>query len=129
MTEPRISPTEALRLMQDEGYTYLDVRTQTEFDLGHPAGAKNIPWLFERTAGAQPNPQFVQTVEHDLGRNAKLIVGCHTANRSAKAAAALRDAGFSNIFEQRSGWAGLRDSFGGVTDPGWEELGLPIERG
>jgi rhodanese-related sulfurtransferase len=128
MTEPRVSPTEALRLMQEEGYTYLDVRTKTEFDLGHPAGAKNIPWVFQRTGGAQPNPQFVQSAEKAFGINAKLIVGCHTANRSTRAAAALRDAGFPNVLEQRAGMAGLRDSFGGVTDPGWEELGLPIER-
>jgi rhodanese-related sulfurtransferase len=128
MSESRVSPAEALRLMREEGYTYLDVRTQTEFDLGHPAGAKNLPWVFERTAGAPPNPQFVKTAEEQFGRDAKLIVGCHTANRSAKAAAALRAAGFANVLEQRAGMAGLRDAFGGVTDPGWEELGLPIER-
>jgi rhodanese-related sulfurtransferase len=128
MSEWRISPAEALRLMREQGYTYLDVRTQTEFELGHPAGARNLPWVFERTAGAQPNPRFVETAEEQFGRDGKLIVGCHTANRSAKAAAALRAAGFTNVLEQRAGWAGLRDAFGGVTDPGWEELGLPIER-
>lgn len=128
MSESRISPTEALRLMRESGYTYLDVRTVPEFELGHPAGSKNIPWVFERTAGAQPNPNFVQTAETQFGRDAKLIVGCHTANRSAKAAAALRAAGFTNILEQRAGMAGIRDAFGGVTDPGWEALGLPIER-
>jgi rhodanese-related sulfurtransferase len=128
MTDARVSPTEALRLMNDEGYTYVDVRTQTEFELGHPAGAKNIPWVFQRTPGAQPNPQFVATVERVVGPDAKVIVGCHTANRSVKAAAALEAAGFLHVLVQRAGWAGLRDAFGGVTDPGWEELKLPIER-
>lgn len=128
MADTRISPTEALELMRAKGYTYLDVRTETEFALGHPAGARNVPWVFDRAAGAPPNPAFVQTIERDYGRDAKLIVGCHTANRSAKAATALRAAGFSNVLEQRAGWAGVRDAFGGVTDPGWEELGLPVER-
>lgn len=128
MTESRISPTEALRLMKDEGYTYVDVRTKSEFELGHPAGAKNIPWVFQRTPGAQPNPQFVSSVEKEVGPDSKVIVGCHTSNRSIKAAEALEMAGFSNVVVQRAGWAGVRDSFGGVTEPGWEELKLPIER-
>lgn len=128
MTEERISPQEALRLMRDEGYIYVDVRTPTEYELGHPAGSKNLPWVFERTPGAKPNPDFVSKAEKDFGRDAKLILSCHTANRSVKGAEALKDAGFKNVLVQRAGWAGIRDAFGGVTDPGWEELGLPVER-
>ena len=128
MADARISPTEALALMREQGYAYLDVRTAAEFALGHPAGAHNVPWVFDRTAGAPPNPQFVPTIEQTFGRDANLIVGCHTANRSAKAATALRAAGFTNVLEQRAGWAGVRDAFGGVAEPGWEALGLPVER-
>ena len=35
----RVSPAEAKTLM-DEGYVYLDVRSEPEFAAGHPAGAR-----------------------------------------------------------------------------------------
>jgi len=38
-----ISPEEAHDLMEDEDYVYVDVRTQAEFEGGHPEGAYNVP--------------------------------------------------------------------------------------
>jgi rhodanese-related sulfurtransferase len=128
MTETQISPAEALRLMREQGYTYVDVRTVPEYELGHPEGAKNIPWQQERGAGAVPDPKFVENTERQFARDAKLIVGCHTANRSVKAATALRGAGFTDVLVQRAGWAGLKDAFGGAVEPGWEALGLPASK-
>ena len=34
---------QAHALQQNEGYTYVDVRSVPEFDAGHPAGAQNVP--------------------------------------------------------------------------------------
>jgi rhodanese-related sulfurtransferase len=120
MAEARISPNEALTLMREQGYVYVDVRSPTEFELGHPEGARNVPWL--------DNPDFLGSMQRMFKSDAKLIVGCRTNNRSAKAVAALRGAGFSDVIEQRAGMAGLRDAFGGLIEAGWEDAGLPVTR-
>ena len=39
----RISPEEAHAKVTNEGYAYVDVRTEAEFAAGHPAGAYNVP--------------------------------------------------------------------------------------
>jgi rhodanese-related sulfurtransferase len=118
MPSERISPREAFQLMREDGYVYVDVRSPVEFALGHPEGAQNVPWL--------DNPDFLGDMQRMFARNAKIIVGCRTNNRSAKAAAALRGAGYSDVIEQRAGMAGLRDAFGGMLEPGWEDSGLPV---
>ena len=46
---PRVSPQEAKKLI-DEGYTYLDVRTEVEYAAGHAVGAHNVPVMI-LTAG------------------------------------------------------------------------------
>src|SRR5262245_45802054 len=114
--------------MRDQGYVYLDVRTPTEFALGRPQGSVNVPWQLDLAPGTPPNPDFLDAVRKLFAADAKLIVGCRTANRSARAAAAMRAAGYSDVLEQRGGMAGVRDAFGGVVEPGWESLGLPIDR-
>ena len=45
MAIKRISPEEARALVEDQGYSYLDVRSVPEFEAGHPVGAYNIPLL------------------------------------------------------------------------------------
>lgn len=120
MADDRVSPQEALHLMRDEGYVYVDVRSPTEFALGHPEGAVNVPWL--------DNPDFLGDIRRAFTKDAKLIVGCRTNNRSAKAAAAMRGDGYLDVREQRAGMAGTRDPFGGVIEQGWEDSGLPVSR-
>ncbi len=121
----RISASEAFALMREQGYTYLDVRTPAEFELGHPTGAVNIPWQLAVGPDAPPNPDFLASVQRAFEPSAKLIVGCHTARRSTLAAAALETAGFGDVRVQAGGWAGVRDAFGGVVEPGWDASGLP----
>jgi rhodanese-related sulfurtransferase len=113
----RISPAEAHEKMTNEGFTYVDVRTPEEFAAGHPAGAVNIP-LAE---------SFVADMSARYAKDAKIILGCRTGNRSLKGQRMLVDAGFTNVLEQRAGWDGARGSFGEVTEPGWKRLGLPSE--
>ena len=130
MTEPkRVSPVEAKKLMDDEGYTYLDVRTEAEFVAGRPAGAKLVPIMLAGPGGMVPNPDFLKGVEALFPKDAKLVVGCKAGGRSAKAAAALTGAGYTNVIDQRAGFDGARNSFGQVTEKGWAESGLPIEKG
>lgn len=123
MTAPghaRLSPQDAARLLRDEGYAYLDVRTPQEFGLGHPMGAYNVPFVRGGEA------QFLRVVKAVFAADEKLVVGCHTGNRSQAAAEALLAAGYA-VVEQRAGYAGARDPFGRVTERGWQAEGLPSE--
>jgi rhodanese-related sulfurtransferase len=124
MTVRRISPQEA-RAKLDEGYVYVDVRTEAEFVEGHPAGAYNVPG----PAGASPNPDFLRAMNASFAKDAKIVVGCRSGGRSLRAAEALVADGFTDVFDQRAGWDGARDVFGQVTEPGWTRVGLPAEKG
>jgi rhodanese-related sulfurtransferase len=127
MTHPRIGPEEAARLMSQEGYAYLDVRTEKEFDLGHPEGAYNVPWQMRDAKGAmQANPDFLRVVRGSFANDAKLVLGCRSGNRSLHASLQLMAAGFVAVVEQRAGFAGVRDAFGGFVEEGWERTELPI---
>ncbi|MFO0660436.1 MAG: rhodanese-like domain-containing protein [Polyangiaceae bacterium] len=90
----RVSPVEAKQLV-DEGYAYLDVRSEPEFEEGHPAGSVNVPLLHMTAGGMSPNPDFVTVVEKAFAKDAKIVVGCKAGGRSLKAAQALIAAGFS----------------------------------
>lgn len=45
------SASEALDLLQKQGYEYLDVRTVEEFQAGHAPGAVNIPVMVRGPGG------------------------------------------------------------------------------
>ena len=114
MAVKRISPEEARDLMDKEGYVYVDVRSVPEFAAGHPTGAYNVPLLDMGPAGMTPNPNFLSVVEKTFPRDARLVVGCKAGGRSAKAAAMLEQAGFTNIVDQRAGYEGAPLPTGGV---------------
>ena len=128
MEVKRITPEEAKALLDaGQGYVYLDVRTAVEFDAGHVPGAKNIPFLdFDplRT-GMAPNPDFVEIVEKNFPKDAKLICGCQRGQRSYKAAEVLLAAGFTNVVDMRGGFGGEMDQCGCMVFPGWAPRGLP----
>jgi rhodanese-related sulfurtransferase len=124
MAVKRISPEEARDLMSKEGYVYLDVRSVPEFAAGHPTGAYNIPLLNMGPGGMAPNPDFLAVAAKSFPRDARLVVGCKAGGRSAKAAAALEQAGFTNLVDQRNGYEGTPLPTGGV-EPGWRPKGLP----
>jgi hypothetical protein len=44
-----------------------------------------------------------------------------------RAAQALIASGYTNVVDQRAGFDGPRDAFGGLSEPGWSTLGLPTE--
>jgi rhodanese-related sulfurtransferase len=125
----RISPAEAHAKMSSEAYAYVDVRTEEEFAGGHPAGAFNVPVMIAGAAGLEPNAEFVAVMERAFPKDAPIIVGCKMGGRSARAAAALTDAGFTRVLDQRAGWDGSRGSFGELTEPGWSRANLPAESG
>jgi len=126
------TPPEAYATLQaDSAAVYLDVRTEAEFEAAHPAGARNVPVVFFDPATRQPTPNadFVATVERTIPRTAKLLVGCQSGGRSARACELLAQAGFTDLTNVRGGFGGARDQSGRVVVPGWREAGLPVETG
>jgi rhodanese-related sulfurtransferase len=123
----RVSPEEAQALI-GEGYVYIDVRSEPEFERGHPAGALNVPLSHRGPAGLVPNSEFLSVMETAFGKNDRLVIGCQTGGRSMKAVRILHDAGFINLRELRTGFEGARDAFGRV-EPGWSKKGLPVGTG
>lgn len=128
MTElKRVSPEEAKELL-DQGYTFVDVRSEPEFDAGHVPGALNVPLMHMGPKGMSPNPDFLNVMESAFAKSEKLLVSCRSGGRSLKAAQQLLGAGYEDIVDLRTGWDGCKDDFG-RPEPGWSRKGLPIETG
>ncbi|MEA2626670.1 MAG: hypothetical protein QOD06_2715 [Candidatus Binatota bacterium] len=129
---PQMTPEEAARtLASDADSVYLDVRTVPEYEAGHPAGAYNIPIIFldEATHQPAPNREFARVVEATFAKAAKIIVGCQAGSRSQKAAEVMHSLGFTDVTNMQAGFGGARDGLGRVVEPGWRDLGLPVESG
>jgi rhodanese-related sulfurtransferase len=132
MTIPEITPAEAKKLLdENNGYVYLDVRSVAEFLAGHAPGAMNIPIAEPNPATGQmePNPDFLSVVEATIPRDAKLIVGCKSGGRSARACGILDRAGYTNPHNLVGGFGGAVDPAGEIVAKGWSMLGYPVERG
>lgn len=114
-----IAPREAFELMET-GVPYVDVRTEIEFESGHPRGAYNLPIS---------EADFAAIALAHFDKDAPIVVGCKSGHRSVLAAKTLESEGFTQVMEQLAGWDGARDAFGRVTEPGWRKSGLPSEVG
>ncbi len=124
----RIDPERARELLdQSPDYTFVDVRTDSEFEEGHVPGAKNAPFFVRgpRGAGLAENTQFVEIIRKNFDLDAKLIIGCHKGGRSNKACQALAAEGYTNLHDMRGGFVGETDPFGKVLFPGWASRGYP----
>ena len=115
--------------MQEAGSVYVDVRSQAEFDMGHPAGAVNVPLLDRdpRTGQMHANPDFVEVMKANFPPDTKLLIGCQVGGRSMRASQMLEAFGFTDVTNVKGGYAGMRDHMGRSLDPGWAEAGLPVE--
>jgi rhodanese-related sulfurtransferase len=122
-----LSAQEAYDLLQsDAEFVYLDVRSVPEFEAGHAANAINIPIMhFTPGTGMSPNPDFPAVVEASLPKDAKLVVGCKTGVRSARACELMSQMGYTNVTNVRGGFVGAMDNLGRVVEPGWSMLNLP----
>lgn len=119
MVAKRVEPKEAKALM-DQGWTYVDVRTEQEFDAGHPAGAVNVPIN---------SPDFPAVMARRFPKDSKLIIGCLMGGRSARACAYLESEGYTQLVDQTAGWGGQRDALGRVAFTGWLDAKLPTGGG
>src|SRR5437773_5702267 len=126
------TPPEAYEMLTAHpAAVYLDVRTEAEFEAGHPAGARNVPVVFFDPAGGppKPNPDFVAAVSRTIPPTTTLLVGCQMGGRSQHACELLAQAGFTDVTNVQGGFGGARDHSGRVVVPGWREAGLPVETG
>lgn len=124
---PRYSPAEAQKLIADEGYVYVDVRTEAEYAAGHPVASLNVPVMNAGPGGMSPNPDFVRVMNGLFAKDAKLVVGCRSGVRSMRAAELLVAAGFTGVVDQRAGFEGPKDPAGKTLEAGWGPAGLPVE--
>ncbi len=124
----RVSPAEAKALC-DQGYVYVDVRSEAEFAQGRPAGSFNVPLLHAGAGGMTPNPDFLSAMQSAFPKDTKIVVGCRSGGRSLRAASALLESGYTDIIDQRAGFDAARDAFGAVSEKGWGLAGLPVESG
>ena len=103
---PWVSTARAVELINREDALVLDVRDPGEYGAGHILGAKNLP---------------LARIDQGAGEIAKrkekpLIVYDDGGERSAKAAAALKRQGFTQV-------ASLSGGLGA-----WRQAGLPVEK-
>jgi rhodanese-related sulfurtransferase len=124
------APAAYATLQQDPQAVYLDVRTEAEFEAGHPTGARNVPVVFFDPATRQPvaNPDFLAVVQRHLPAATKIVVGCASGVRSQRACELLAEAGYTDVSNVQGGFMGARDALGRAL-PGWADAGLPVERG
>ncbi|MCW5937259.1 MAG: rhodanese-like domain-containing protein [Fimbriimonadaceae bacterium] len=94
---PVLSPDEA---MAHEGLTFVDVREPEEYALGHIPGSLN--WPLE---------SFLESLETDkssfdlkgLGQGTEIVCVCRSGRRSDKAASAMLDAGWTEVYNLKGG--------------------------
>ena len=126
MPVKRVSPEEAQSLVDKDGYVYVDVRSIPEFEAGHPTGAYNVPWKHMDATGVSDNYDFVAVMSAAFGKDAKLVLGCKSGGRSLAAAQTLVEEGFSDVIDQRAGFAGGMGPQG--PEAGWAPKGLPTSQ-
>lgn len=100
-----ISVQQAKRMINRQGVVVLDVRNESEYNLGHLYDAVWIP-LYELESRID---------ELAASENDKMIVYCASGNRSAQACQILADNGFMKLYNME----------GGIT--AWIEAGYPID--
>jgi rhodanese-related sulfurtransferase len=121
----RISAAEA-KARLEAGWIFLDVRSELEFEQGHPEGAYNAPLMHLGSEGMTPNDRFVEVVAARFAKSQPIVVGCKSGARSLRAAELLSEAGFEQVVDQRAGFAGVRSPFGQLLEKGWAAEGLPV---
>lgn len=116
---PELTASEAQQGAAAGSLTLIDIRTPGEWrQTGVPQGAKRID--MRQPGGPKA---FVAAVEQAVGgdKDAPLALICRTGNRSGVMQGALREAGFTQVYNVREGMAGSG------AGPGWIRRGLPVE--
>ena len=94
----KITPQQAKARMAEPGVIVLDVRMQQEYDAGHIANAVLLPLPLIETGDAAVAKALPD-------KDAEILVYCRSGRRSAIAANALINMGYTNVLD-----------FGGIND-------------
>jgi rhodanese-related sulfurtransferase len=111
-----MTPEEARRLIDvpgREGWHFVDVREPDEFAAGRIPGARHVPRGFLEVRADLVHPKRDPWFED---RARPLLLYCGGGHRSALAASALLEMGFTRVISLREGWSG------------WLIRGYPQER-
>ena len=93
------------KLQASESFHFIDVREDNEWQKGHAAGAVHLgKGIIERD---------IEKAVPD--HNSEIILYCGGGYRSALAADALQQMGYTNVISMDGGWKR------------WKELGYPVE--
>ena len=128
MDVKRIDPEEARVLLDSEqGYTYLDVRTEEEFAAGHVPAAVNIPVVEKNPMGPGlvSNPDFSSQVEQQFDKDRKIITLCLRGVRSMHAATMMMALGYTEVVDMQGGYDAEMDARGNVVVEGWARRNFP----
>ncbi len=101
---PSLTTLQATQLINSKNAQIVDVRTPEDFAKGSLPNAKNIPSAALKDRGGE------------LKKDKPVLVLCDTGRTAGPAAAALRAAGFAEVYVLAGGLAG------------WREAGLPIRK-
>ena len=85
-----LNPEEAKLFLREKKIKHvIDVRTETEFNMGHYQKSRNIPVQ-----------QFSKNKINNLGysKNSGILVYCNTGQRARKAAELLRSYGYKKVY-------------------------------
>lgn len=129
MSHRSLEPSEAKALLEGpEGWKYVDVRTEEEFQAGHAAGAWNVPVAVRDRSGRMAlNTDFVAVMRRRFPTDSRLVIGCASGVRSLNACEILESEGYKSLVNLANGFLGQRDMSGRVLRPGWQGSGYPCE--
>jgi len=124
-----VNPQEAYdKLNSNPASVLIDVRTRPEWAfVGVPAIERMATICWQNFPSMQVNEEFVASVqEAGIAKDAEIYLICRSGGRSAAAATALTDAGFSNCYNVAEGFEGdLDQSRHRGKASGWKARGLP----
>lgn len=120
-----VSPGLAWSLFSTGQAILVDVRSTEERKfVGHVPESVHVPWA--TGTSLTRNPRFVRELEAKTGKDARILLLCRSGKRSALAAEAAAQAGFTQVFNVLEGFEGEIDAnqHRGGQD-GWRFQGLP----
>ncbi len=118
--DAEISAPDALARLQAGKITLIDIRQPEEWrQTGMAKGAKGISMRHPRGPDG-----FLQDLTTAVGtdKNAPIALICRTGNRTTAMQKALREVGFTQVYNIREGMAGS------AAGPGWLARGLPVQQ-
>ena len=119
-------PSEAYAVLQAMPEARIvDVRCRAELDwVGRVPGAIEVELL--TYPGMQPNLNFLDQLNNQIGDNTVLLFICRSGGRSSQAATLMSQNGFTRCYNILEGFEGDKDkSSHRGQQSGWKSAGLP----